>query len=304
VGYEDINSILNESITAKENYEDFETYFNGGANFSEKVLITGYYPRTPYNQASWDQGSPTPLEIQEQFFDTVKNYPSTAWDYSIDLRETDNIGGASGQAANATYFADAVHLQALGYDEIANEYANLFARKYNVGNVETYASNEVVFNSPAGFGNNLTYYRGNIFKTEDIDNIESRAVSDQILSGDGYIEIDTINITESINSVSMTVYFSLGLSVQSAEYAGIFLSGTNLYARNNNALTGVIETYTSGSKYRIQRTGSTFELLKSTDYGQNYSSIYTYTVTSSADLYVGFSIKNTDVAIKSLKKSW
>lgn len=136
LAWEDANSIikfLNDSsgqndnkVTPQENFDDFVTYFTGATGFDKKVLITGYHPRknvngfyalnsTVFTDASIDE--------QEEFFNLVRDAPidTVPWDYVIDLRTLPNVGGVKGQDEDATYFADYIHLQAAGYDEVAEK---------------------------------------------------------------------------------------------------------------------------------------------------------------------------------------
>ena len=125
VAWEDVNAILNDGRTAQQNYDDFDNYFTQCKNVGFKtILLTGYYPRTPYNQVSWNNTTPTRLSKQKDYFDLVLNSPLNSVDVHIDLRDTVNIGGAEAQAVNPTYFDDSVHLEAAGYDEVANDVIN------------------------------------------------------------------------------------------------------------------------------------------------------------------------------------
>ncbi len=127
IAWEDVNAILNGLRTSAQNISDFETYFSicKSAGFEHTVLITGYYPRRringTYNQSGWDQGNPSPLDNQHEYFETVKNNGISDCDVIVDLRDESTIGGAREQTlVNQTYFEDSVHLQDLGYDLVAD----------------------------------------------------------------------------------------------------------------------------------------------------------------------------------------
>lgn len=118
--WEDVNAILNESRTAQENFDDHEALSSGrkAAGYDYTIHVTGYYPRTPYNQIGWDSGNPTPLSIQNDYFNLGK-VPSA--DVLIDLRLNQNVGGVANQPQDPTYFDDSVHLQNTGYVSVAND---------------------------------------------------------------------------------------------------------------------------------------------------------------------------------------
>ena len=119
VAWEDVNAILNDGTTAQENFDDMETYFSGRktAGYDVGIILTGYYPRIPLNQPQW----PARISIQKDYFDLVKNSSGQSWDTHIDLRDAPTIGGTEGQAVDGVYFFDSVHLNAIGYDIVANE---------------------------------------------------------------------------------------------------------------------------------------------------------------------------------------
>ena len=134
VAWEEANAILrldngyNNSlkVTAEENFADMQTYFEGAklAGFQHCILITGYYPRKSIS-GDYEIGSykiyPSSVDEMEVYLNLVTdaNIEDMPWDYHIDLRTAPNIGGVKGQLENATYFNDYIHLQALGYNEIA-----------------------------------------------------------------------------------------------------------------------------------------------------------------------------------------
>lgn len=125
IAWEDVNAILNDGRTAQQNFDDFETYFAGAkaAGFQHCVLITGYYPRElengTYHNTSWTQND---FDKQHDYFELVKNanINNQSWDYHIDLRNVDGIGGPRDQTINAN-FSDSVHLFASGYDLVADK---------------------------------------------------------------------------------------------------------------------------------------------------------------------------------------
>lgn len=129
VAWEDVNAILNDGRTAEQNKSDFDNYFTQckNAGFNHCILLTGYYPRLKldgtYNQPTWNQGNPSPLDIQEDYFDLCQLGVNNC-DVVVDLRNANNIGGARAQTVNTTYFADSVHLKDLGYNEVANSCIN------------------------------------------------------------------------------------------------------------------------------------------------------------------------------------
>lgn len=120
IHWEDVNAILNEGRTAQENFDDHETLSSGrkAAGFDYTIHVTGYYPRTPYNQAGWNSGDPTPLSIQKDYFNLGK-VPSA--DVLIDLKLNTSVGGAENQAIDPLKFDDSVHLLNSGYINVAND---------------------------------------------------------------------------------------------------------------------------------------------------------------------------------------
>lgn len=119
VAWEDVNAILNSGRTAQENYDDFVNYFSQckGAGYDYCIMVIGYYPRTPYIPA-WD-ASPTLLDVHAEFLDMVISNGMPNVDAICDLRDNVNVGGSRGQAMDATYFFDTVHLLDSGYDIVA-----------------------------------------------------------------------------------------------------------------------------------------------------------------------------------------
>lgn len=115
--WEDVNAILNESRTPIENFNDHETLSSGrkSAGFDYTIHVTGYYPRTPYNQVAWSNTVPTRLSYQKDYFNLGK-VPSA--DILLDLRLNVDIGGAENQVSSAL-FDDSVHLVDDGYEKLA-----------------------------------------------------------------------------------------------------------------------------------------------------------------------------------------
>jgi len=109
--------------TAQQCFDSIVNYSQRARNagFDYIILLTSHYFRKvngtfPNNQE--------PLEAnRHDFYELVKNsapanYP---WDYHIDLRDAENIGGAAGQEINYTYFADFVHFTLAGYNIVASK---------------------------------------------------------------------------------------------------------------------------------------------------------------------------------------
>lgn len=117
IGWEDVNAILNDGRTAQQTYNDHVAYFSGAkaAGFQYCLLLTSYYPRLKngvYNGTPpWNS---TVRSEQKAFFDLVKFNPNTAWNQSLDLRLSPDLGGDEGQAINSN-FSDSVHLVHSGY---------------------------------------------------------------------------------------------------------------------------------------------------------------------------------------------
>ena len=132
VAWEEANAMLKITTrtgvkkTAVENFNDMKSYFQGAkdAGFQHCILITGYYPRLntsgEYRIASYVI-DPASVDEMEVYLNMVANADinTVPWDYHIDLRNAPNIGGTKEQLQDPTYFADYIHLQALGYNEIA-----------------------------------------------------------------------------------------------------------------------------------------------------------------------------------------
>jgi len=134
IAWEDANAIIqldngydnSNTVSAEQNFDDFVTYFEGATGFQYKILITGYYPRKngsgDYAIGAYKALLPS-LDEQEAFFDlvAVADINTVPWTHHIDLRNAPNIGGAKGQNENPTYFNDYLHLEAAGYDIVADE---------------------------------------------------------------------------------------------------------------------------------------------------------------------------------------
>ena len=120
VVWEDANDIILNDLTGQQNYNNMVTYVSARrtAGFEYVIVLGGYYPRTPY-AAGVTQGD---LDRQHDYFELLA--ANNLGSVTVDLRNTANIGGARAQAQNVTYFNDYLHLQALGYDEIADSVIN------------------------------------------------------------------------------------------------------------------------------------------------------------------------------------
>ena len=124
VEWEDANALgfIGEQ-TAQQCFDSHVNYTQRArdAGFDYIILLTSHYLRKvdgvfPNNQSQKEA-------LRHEFFELVKNsapanYP---WDYHIDLRNAENIGGAAGQEINYTYFDDFVHLTLSGYNIVASK---------------------------------------------------------------------------------------------------------------------------------------------------------------------------------------
>lgn len=132
IAWEDANSMIkltnydnSDKVSGEQNFVDMKTYFQGAkdAGFQHCILLTGYYPRMQ-EDGFYHMGTRTVLEESLDQMEIYMNLVSNAdiktvpWDYHIDLREAPHIGGVRGQLEDE-YFNDYIHLNAIGYDEIA-----------------------------------------------------------------------------------------------------------------------------------------------------------------------------------------
>lgn len=119
VGWEDVNAILNDSRTAQQNFDDFQSYYatRRAAGFDYLVHVVGYYPRLKlndtYNQPTWND---TLFDIQEEYRELCRNAVNPNWDILVDLTINPVLGGQRAQYVN-NFFFDSVHLTTKGYDE-------------------------------------------------------------------------------------------------------------------------------------------------------------------------------------------
>lgn len=123
----DNSSKVNETTQ----YNDYVTYFTGATDFQNKILITGFMPRVDGNgdyKITLPSGvtltiDPASVDTLETFYDNVKNadISTVPWTHHIDLRDLPNIGGVKGQTIDSIYFADYLHLQTAGYNEIVTK---------------------------------------------------------------------------------------------------------------------------------------------------------------------------------------
>jgi len=115
IAWEDINSL--GATDGDVHYNMMVQYFQKikDTGFQHAILITGYHPRQHSYSASLIEG-------RKKFIERVLKTPinEVPWDYHIDLNEAPNIGGLEGQLQNS-YFFDAVHLNMIGYDVVADE---------------------------------------------------------------------------------------------------------------------------------------------------------------------------------------
>lgn len=72
--------------------------------------------------------------------------------------------------------------------------------------------------------------------------------------------------------------------------AGAFMYSGSIYVLDNNLPAGSVTTVSPGNYFKIERIGSTLKLYKSTDGVTWGSSIYTYTFSSTADLFINCNI--------------
>lgn len=115
VVWEDSNDILRGNVTGQQNYDNMAAYIAGrrAAGYDKVILITSYYPRTPYGYG-WDEFLPE----QKAYFELVDATP--LGDVRVDMRNEPNVGGPEGEPIDSTYFADFVHLKDLGYEKVAD----------------------------------------------------------------------------------------------------------------------------------------------------------------------------------------
>lgn len=122
VVWEDANDILGNSKTGYQNRVSMNNYVKARklAGFNYVIVLTGYYPRLPY-----DIYTPTQSQLDEQhnYFEAMKNPTyKLIGDAVVDLRRNIYIGGGRNQNQNSTYNYDYIHLKAVGYDQVYNEF--------------------------------------------------------------------------------------------------------------------------------------------------------------------------------------
>lgn len=107
---------------------DYDTYFNGATDFQKKVLIIGYLPRVnTQGDYTITLGSGVTYTIDPASVDTLETFhnnvraralSASSYNYVFDLSNLELIGGPKGQIIDLTHFADYLHLQTAGQDEI------------------------------------------------------------------------------------------------------------------------------------------------------------------------------------------
>lgn len=115
IASEDINSLLNNGVSYKNNFIDFSTYFTIAkeAGYEYNILWTSGYPRKVNGTypVTWVSSR---LQNQKNFFDTCNVTPPKGVDKVVDMRGSLEMGGIEGQPYDPLYFADYVHATKLG----------------------------------------------------------------------------------------------------------------------------------------------------------------------------------------------
>ena len=128
---EDANDILGGNVTGQQNFDLAVEYAQKGKNagYNQVILWTGWYPRTA-------QQSVAIMDEQHNYFELVKsaNINTVPWDAVVDMRDNNAFRWGKLPYATpltqaetdeqATYFADYLHLTALGYDKVSEEIIN------------------------------------------------------------------------------------------------------------------------------------------------------------------------------------
>lgn len=114
---EDVNSMWADNLTGAQNYANMTTYVNAryAAGWDYIIVWSTWNPRLPY-----DLYTPTAFNLQATVDYNNLLAIDSLGDVYIDMRTAPNIGGALLQAQGA-YFADYLHLEAIGYDVVADE---------------------------------------------------------------------------------------------------------------------------------------------------------------------------------------
>lgn len=103
---------------------------------------------------------------------------------------------------------------------------------------------------------------------------------------DGYIQLDFVATDSQISILGFNTT-NTNPSDYAAIEAGLFidLSG-NIKKIDNGAVSSTLATASVGDWFRVNRTGSTLTIQKSTNDGVSWSSLATFTFSSTADLFI------------------
>lgn len=114
---EDANGIGTDDYTPEYNLQLMQQYCSAAYRAGYDFVITwnGYYMRTPYYS-----GTTTDDLTRMTAYYNLANSGALNSNKNVDMRNAPNIGGAAGQAQNATYNADWIHLTTAGYTSLAN----------------------------------------------------------------------------------------------------------------------------------------------------------------------------------------
>tara|TARA_R110000850_G_C9921148_1_gene461420 strand:- start:34 stop:795 length:762 start_codon:yes stop_codon:yes gene_type:complete len=149
VVWEDVNSIYTGDRTGAQTYSDMVQYVTDRktAGWDYVFIMTTYWHRTPTNLWTFKSNPPTYIDISgilipalkaqcDIYYDAIYATANPLWDAAYDLRNAPNIGGAYSQGwtqyppTEDTYFKDYVHLQAAGYDIVADAVINELIGKF------------------------------------------------------------------------------------------------------------------------------------------------------------------------------
>jgi len=134
--WEDVNQLYSGggSIPGNEHFNKMKNYAQDAkdAGFDKVIVLTSYYFKKDADGIFRNAGGVDVSQVEdvdnasdtlEIYFDLVKNLANNdaPWDYSIDLRDSVNIGGLRNEVKNNTYFADFIHLTTAGYQIVAAE---------------------------------------------------------------------------------------------------------------------------------------------------------------------------------------
>jgi len=134
--WEDVNQLFGGGgfIRGRTHFNKMKNYAQEAksAGFDKVIVLTSYYFKKDADgifrnvagtDVSYVEDIDDASDTLAVYFDLVKNLANTdaPWDYSIDLRDSPNIGGGRSEIKDNTYFSDFIHLKTPGYQIVANE---------------------------------------------------------------------------------------------------------------------------------------------------------------------------------------